>query len=117
LENGDLKTITAKLTAVRMDSGDQRSNQPTFFNSIIAAYEGWHDTRNDGKKAVILGDGRYLEETVMSAISAMMREITVAIPWHRGDILLLDNRTVMHSRRNFQPPRRILASLVRDPNR
>ena len=41
----------------------------------------------------------------------------MAFKWEKGDVILIDNRTVMHSRRPFEGPRRILASLVLDPDR
>ena len=40
LENGDLKTVTSVLPAVRVDAGPRRSNEKTFFNSMVAAYTG-----------------------------------------------------------------------------
>ena len=40
LESGDLKTVTSVLPAVRVDAGPRRSNEKTFFNSMVAAYTG-----------------------------------------------------------------------------
>jgi hypothetical protein len=40
LDNGDLKTITSVLPAVRLDAGPRRSQEKTFFNSMVAAYTG-----------------------------------------------------------------------------
>ncbi len=117
LPNGDLKTVTVTVPAVRYDSGPNRSNRKTFFNSIIAAYTGWNDTRNDGTKAVITSDGSYLNADMMEGTDKLMTEICVAFPWQKGDILLLDNRTTMHSRRPFEGERRILAALARDEKR
>ncbi len=102
---------------MRYDSGPNRSNRKTFFNSIIAAYTGWNDTRNDGTKAVITSDGSYLNADMMEGTDKLMTEICVAFPWQKGDILLLDNRTTMHSRRPFEGERRILAALARDEKR
>lgn len=118
LEIGDLKTVTAALPAIRIDAGDKRSNEKTFFNSVVAAFLGWNDSRNKGETAVILGDSDdYCDASGLQAAAAIMDEIAVAIPWQQGDVMLLDNRTVMHSRKPFEPPRRILASLVRDAER
>ena len=115
LEDGSLKTITSIVPAVRVDQGDNRSNTKTFFNSIVAAYTGWNDSRNDGSKAVMTSDGQYLDPIFMKDAEAIMLDICVAIPWQAGDLLLLDNRATMHSRRIFEGPRRILAALARDP--
>lgn len=115
LPDGSLKTITSTVPAVRIDQGEKRSGNKTFFNSIVAAYTGWNDSRNDGSKAVRTSDGEYLDPTFMIDAEEIMQDICVAIPWQSGDLLLLDNRTTMHSRRVFEGPRRILAALARDP--
>jgi alpha-ketoglutarate-dependent taurine dioxygenase len=65
----------------------------------------------------MLGDGTFCGEREMLDAQAIMSEIEVAFAWQRGDVLLLDNRTVMHSRQPFTGPRRILASLARDSRR
>jgi hypothetical protein len=117
LENGDLKTITAVLPAIRIDSGENRTNQKTFYNSMVAAYTGWNDSRNEGKYAVQLADGSYCDEEAMNAATVMMEEISAKIRWEANDFLLIDNRTVMHSRKPYEGKRRILAALARDPSR
>ena len=86
---------------------------------MVAAYTGWNDSRNIGEKAVVLGDGKQtpIDVSNIQDVLEIMDELTVAVPWKAGDVLLLDNRTAMHSRRPFTGPRRILASLSRDPDR
>jgi alpha-ketoglutarate-dependent taurine dioxygenase len=118
LPNGDVKTITKAIPAIRADNFNvDRSHEKTFFNSIVAAYSGWNDVRNVGTQAVMLADGRVLDAQFMAQAEAIMQEICVAIPWQLGDLMLVDNRTVMHARRPFVGARRILASLARDPIR
>ena len=41
----------------------------------------------------------------------------MAFKWEKGDVILIDNRTVMHSRRPFEGKRKILASLIMDIER
>ena len=36
----NLKTITATLPAIKLDSGEGRTNEKIFFNSLVAAYTG-----------------------------------------------------------------------------
>ena len=117
--NGDLKTVTAAIPAVRVDAGPQRQGKKSFYNSIVAAFTGWTDSRNTGEKAVVLADGNdsFLDPAIIESCRSIMDEISVNIPWQKGDIMLLDNRTVMHSRKPFEGPRRVLAGLVRDPLR
>lgn len=117
MPNGDLKTITAIVPAIRVDHGDNRSEQKTFYNSIVAAFTGWNDSRNKGKRAVVTGDGEYLDPIIINDIDSLMQKISVSFLWEQGDVLLVDNRTSMHARKTFQGPRRILASLARDPTR
>lgn len=112
LEGGNLRTVTATIPAIRQEP---RTGKKTFFNSMIAAYTGWVDSRNDPKKAVCMGDGSPVDDEAMDAIAAYMQQACVAFKWEKGDVLLVDNRLTMHSRQPFTPPRRILASVMRAP--
>lgn len=115
LPNGDLETTTAVVPAVREDNnGKFRSMKKTFFNSMVAAYTGWNDSRNSGSTAVRFSDGTFIDKTLMDEAVRVMQEICVAFTWEPGDCLILDNRTTMHSRRPFEGQRRILAGLARD---
>ena len=108
-EDGSLDTLTAPLPAIRYD---ERTGMKTFFNSIIAAYTGWIDVRNDPKKAVVLAGGQNMDANVMSETAQAMQEECVAFKWEAQDVLLIDNRLVLHSRRPFTGDRRILASIA-----
>jgi hypothetical protein len=81
--------------AVRLDAGDHRTNQKAFFNSIVAAYKGWNDSRNRGDRAILLGNDTYLNPDDINHVASIMQDISVSIPWSRGDVLMLDNRVVM----------------------
>lgn len=84
---------------------------------MVAAYTGWNDSRNQGKYAVQLADGSYCDEEAMEAATVMMEEISAKIRWEANDFILIDNRTVMHSRKPYEGKRRILAALARDSTR
>lgn len=103
--------------AIRTDTGENRTNQKTFFNSMVAAYTGWNDCRNIGEKAVLTGDGSLLSPDFMSDAVSIMNEIRVCSRWQEGDVILVDNRTAMHSRSPYEGKRRVLAALARDPER
>lgn len=75
LPNGCLKTVTNILPAIRVD---ERTGKKTWFNSIIAAYTGWEDCRNDRKKAVTFGNGEQMPEDCMDALEKALDEISVA---------------------------------------
>ena len=109
LDDGNLYTETATIPAIRTE---KRSGQKTFFNSMVAAYTGWTDTRNDPKKAVVCGDGSPVDGRGLLATAKAMNEECVAFRWQRGDVLLIDNSLVLHSRRPYRGQRRILASIA-----
>ena len=83
----------------------------SWFNSIVAAYLGWTDDRNDGKRAITFADGELMQENDVMTCAKILDESCVSFPWAQGDILLIDNRQVLHARKSFEPPRRILAAL------
>lgn len=108
LEDGNLRTETATVPAIRVEP---RSQRKTFFNSMVAAYTGWIDERNDPTKSVKCGDGSPVEGDVLTRTGEAMTEECVAFTWQKGDVLLIDNQLVLHSRRPFSGKRRILASI------
>ncbi|XP_052796413.1 uncharacterized protein LOC128228909 [Mya arenaria] len=110
LPNGCLRTSTAVLPAVRVDP---RTGIKTWFNSIIAAYLGWSDSRNDRKKAVTFPDGTPMPEDSMETLNNVFEELAIDFKWQKGDVVMVDNRQVLHGRRSFTPPRRILAALCK----
>lgn len=110
LKNGCLKTRTAVLPAVRVDG---RSGKKTWFNSIIAAYLGWKDERNDPQKAVTFPDDTQMPENAMKTLEATFERLAIDFQWKKGDIVMVDNQQVLHGRRSFTPPRRILAALCK----
>jgi len=105
-----VKTIMGPIPAVKWDESRGRK---IWFNSMVAAYTGWKDVRNDPVKAVTFGDGSPLPADVIAECGRILEEECAAVPWQHGDILLIDNWAVLHSRRSFEPPRRILASLCK----
>ena len=79
-----------------------------FFNQLIAAFNGWLDTRNDPAKAITFGDGSPLNSRT-SLPPAPGRRLTFDL-LQAGDLALVDNYTTMHGRRTFTGTRKILAS-------
>ncbi|GJT65075.1 clavaminate synthase-like protein [Tanacetum coccineum] len=68
---------------------------------------------NDPEKAVTFGDGTPLPAHVVHDCLKILEEESVVIPWQKGADLLLDNLSILHARRAFKPPRRVLASLCK----
>lgn len=104
-----LRTESQTLPAIRFDP---ETNQKTFFNSIIAVYTGWDDARNVAKDAVIRADGTPMDATAMARTVKSMDELCVNFRWQEGDVLFLNNHTVLHAREPFTGDRRILASIA-----
>ncbi|WP_255670803.1 TauD/TfdA family dioxygenase [Blastopirellula sediminis] len=108
LEDGSLRATTPILPAVREVSPGRK----VFFNQLIAAFCGWKDSRNDPSKSITFGDGSPLDRGVVMEVANMAEQLTFDLPWQNGDVALVDNFLVMHGRRTFQGPRKILASLL-----
>lgn len=108
LEGNLLKTTTAVIPATKKDP---QTGKTSWFNSIVAAFTGWKDSRNDPRKAVVFGDGSPLDAEVLRRCQEIMAELAVAFEWKRGDVLLVDNWATLHSRNSFKGERIIYASL------
>ncbi|KAH1055105.1 hypothetical protein J1N35_033170 [Gossypium stocksii] len=109
LSNG-VKTVMGPIPAIKYDKSRQRK---IWFNSMVAAYTGWEDARNDPVKAVTFGDGQPLPADIIYDCLKILEDECVPIPWKKGDVMLIDNLATLHSRRSFDPPRRVLASLCK----
>jgi alpha-ketoglutarate-dependent taurine dioxygenase len=108
LADGCLRATTPVLPAVR-DLGDGRKS---FFNQLIAAYQGWRDERNDPSKSIRHGDGTPLDRKAVLQCAQLAEAVTFDLPWQAGDVALVDNYVTMHGRRNFTGVRKVMASLV-----
>ncbi len=56
------------------------------------------------------GDGGDIENSVLQTIRATYEKHRVAVPWERGDLLMLDNMLVAHGRQPFKGPRKVAMS-------
>jgi alpha-ketoglutarate-dependent taurine dioxygenase len=108
LDDGCLRATTPVLPAVRKLADGRTS----FFNQLIAAFQGWKDERNDPSKAITFGDGTPLDRAAVDVATRLGEELSFNVPWRRGDVALVDNFVTMHGRRAFTGTRKVLASLV-----
>lgn len=108
MEDGCLEATTPVLQGVRRLPDGRKS----FFNQLIAAFEGWKDARNDPSKSITFGDGSPLNPDDAHLAARLADEITFDLNWQTGDVALVDNYVAMHARRTFTGTRRVLASLV-----
>mmetsp|Transcript_48107 Transcript_48107/g.145300 ORF Transcript_48107/g.145300 Transcript_48107/m.145300 type:complete len:650 (-) Transcript_48107:424-2373(-) len=111
--DGALKVTSEPIPAIRMieQQGNHAIYQWTFHNSVIAAFVGWEDSRNDPKKAIRFGNDDPMDEANLTAIAKFMDENKLSYTWQKGDIFALNNRLVMHSRNHFTGPRRVYAAM------
>jgi alpha-ketoglutarate-dependent taurine dioxygenase len=58
------------------------------------------------------GDGARIEPEALEHLRDAYRKETVAFPWQRGDILMLDNMLVAHGRSPYSGPRKILVGMA-----
>jgi alpha-ketoglutarate-dependent taurine dioxygenase len=58
------------------------------------------------------GDGTAIEAETLHDIRAAYAAESVARPWRRGDVLLVDNLLAAHGREPFTGPRRIIVSMA-----
>ncbi len=108
-EDDCLEATTPPLPAT-MTLPDGRT---TFFNQLIAAFQGWRDTRNDPAKAISHGDGSPLNGEAACRAAELAENLAFPVPWRHGDVALVDNFVTMHGRQTFQGTRKVLASLVK----
>ncbi|KAL1349375.1 hypothetical protein HN51_025867 [Arachis hypogaea] len=101
LEEGGVKMIIGPVEGVRYD---ERRGCKVWFHTMV----GW----DDPSKPVTFGDGEPLPEGAVTECLRIMEEECVAIPWNKGDVLIIDNLAVLHARRPCNTPRRVLASLA-----
>ena len=111
LEGQNLKTQSSSTAAIGWDRQRQRR---TFFNSVIAAFTGWYDSRNDGAKAVHFGGGDPLSQTSIDTFLEATQNLQVNMPWEAGDMLWLDNRLILHARQPYEGDREVFAHLTKD---
>lgn len=106
--DGSLRATTPVLQAVRELPGGRKS----FFNQLIAAFQGWKDARNDPSKSITFGNNAPLDPAMVDLATRLAENVTFDVPWQAGDVALIDNFVAMHGRRTFKGTRKVLASLV-----
>ncbi len=108
LADDALRATTPTLPAVKVLPDGRQS----FFNQLIAATQGWKDTRNDPARAITFGDGSPLPDEGVETANAIANELTFDLMWKPGDVCLVNNDRVMHGRKPFVGKRRVLAALA-----
>jgi alpha-ketoglutarate-dependent taurine dioxygenase len=66
----------------------------------------------DLPRNVYYGDGSPIEDSVMERVGEVYRTASVAFPWEPGDVLMLNNMLVAHSRNPYVGPRKIVVAMA-----
>lgn len=105
-----------------------RTGEEVWFNHVAffhvstlepAIREGLLSTMNEDDLPgnTYYGDGAGIESSVLDEIRSAYQQETISFPWKRGDILLLDNMLVAHSRQPYAGPREVLVGMSEPHNR
>ena len=107
-----VRHYSAVMDAVLVDPVDVKWSGRRFFNQVLAAHRGWTDVLNKPGRGVVFGDGTEIPMEAMAMMARVFEEESVNVPWQQGDVMLINNLQVMHSRcsgvKNGVVPRRAL---------
>lgn len=115
-EDAAVRTTTKALPAIRKAPAGPgyAGGEEVFFNSVVAAFNGWIDSRNpDPTKAVILGNGEAVDPEALKAISEFAMASAVSVKWQQGDVIFVNNHVTMHARNPFEGERKVSAAIGR----
>ena len=69
-------------------------------------------TEDDLPTNTYYGDGTPIEPSVLDELREIYRQETVAFPWEKGDVLMLDNMLAAHGRAPFVGTRKVLVGMT-----
>jgi len=111
----DKENISIKSEVIPAIFYNEETKEHIFFNSLIAAFNGWQDKRNNRLKSICYGDNSEIENDILKDITNFIDNNKVCWKWMEGDIIWIDNRQAMHSRNTFTGDRKVYASLWNRP--
>jgi hypothetical protein len=80
--------VVAFFAAIRLvrDHAQNYIFQHVFANSIVAAFLGWQDSRNDRHEALRFGNMDKMPEDALQNIADFMQKHRVLYQWKKGDV-------------------------------
>jgi alpha-ketoglutarate-dependent taurine dioxygenase len=117
---GRLRTRAVRPALVRHPRGGEWVwfNHATFFHvstlteTLREVLLQEYDDEADLPANTYFGDGSPIPAEVLEHLRGVYADCTVAFPWQRGDLLLLDNMKVAHGREPYDGARRILVAMA-----
>ncbi|EFJ12233.1 hypothetical protein SELMODRAFT_425605 [Selaginella moellendorffii] len=107
LENGLVKLYLGPCPAIKQ----LPSGKKAWFNAIGSSY-----VRDSSEPYVEFGDETAMPTDAIKAACEIMQEKQFAVQWEQGDVLILENSHVLHSRHStskLEPTRKILVSMLK----
>jgi len=83
------------------------SLRPSVRESLLAEFG-----EEDLPSNTYYGDGSPIEDEALDAVREAYARAAVSFPWRKGDVLLIDNMLVSHSREPFEGPRKVLVAMA-----
>ncbi|HSK75747.1 MAG TPA: amino acid adenylation domain-containing protein [Thermoanaerobaculia bacterium] len=98
------------------------TGEPLFFNQVQIHHVSTLDPEvrrsllslfpeEDLPRNVYYGDGTPIEDEVMAEVGTVLRDCAVEFTWQAGDVVMLDNMLVAHSRNPYVGARKIVVAL------
>lgn len=107
--SNDCKLSSKKLPAVRT----AKNGEKVFCNQLLAVFKGWIDHKNNPTLCLKYGDNTDIPLSVLEDICLHAPKEVAAIPWQKGDFILIDNELAAHSREPFEGIRKVYACLMK----
>ena len=109
-------TICNHLPATRVHPA---THERLWFNHVLQAARcgsGWLPAAlGDGQRRpplrVLFGDGGRIPRKYLRHIKGVQEQLTAPMPWHQGDLLLVDNLLTCHGHRPHRGQRKVLVAM------
>lgn len=118
LDDGSLQTLDLSPAIIAHPT----SNEMSFFNQIQLHHPYYLDEdiremlvdtygEKNLPRNVLFGDGSIISDEILQKVNEAYDKHTIRFDWQKGDVLMLDNMLVAHSRDEFKGERKIAVAM------